>query len=95
MPQPAATLSLRSLFLRVYLPFAGAYFLSYLYRTVNAVVGPVIAADLSLTAGDLGLLSAAYFIMFAAIQLPLGIALDRFGPRRVQATLRSWCWGAC
>lgn len=83
----AARLGALSLFLRVYLPFAGAYFLSYLYRTVNAVVGPLIAVDLNLTAGDLGLLSSAYFIMFAAVQLPLGIALDRFGPRRVQTVL--------
>ena len=83
----ATSLGPRALFLRVYLPFAGAYFLSYLYRTVNAVVGPVIAEDLQLSASDLGLLSAAYFIMFSAIQLPLGIALDRFGPRRVQTCL--------
>ena len=61
---------LPGLFLRVYLPFAGAYFLSYLYRTVNAVVGPLIATDLNLSAGELGLLSSAYFIMFAAVQLP-------------------------
>ncbi len=75
------------LLLRVYLPFAAAYFLSYLFRTVNAVVGPVIADELALSAGDLGLLTSAYFIMFAAIQLPLGVALDRFGPRRVQTVL--------
>jgi len=72
---------------RVYLPFAAGYFLSYLYRTVNAVVGPVIADDLALSATDLGLLSSTYFIMFSAVQLPLGIALDRFGPRRVQTVL--------
>jgi len=82
-----ATLRLPALLGRVYLPFAAAYFLSYLYRTVNAVVGPVIAAELNLTAGDLGLLTSAYFIMFAGVQLPLGLALDRYGPRRVQATL--------
>ncbi len=87
MKDGATTLEPFSLFLRVYLPFAGAYFLSYLYRTVNVVVGPVIAGELQLSASDLGLLSAAYFIMFAAIQLPLGIALDRFGPRRVQTGL--------
>ncbi len=84
--QPAP-LRLPALLARVYLPFAAAYFLSYLYRTVNAVVGPVIAAELNLSASDLGLLTSAYFIMFAGIQLPLGLALDRYGPRRVQATL--------
>ncbi len=76
-----------ALLLRVYLPFAAAYFLSYLYRTVNAVVGPHIADELGLSAGDLGLLTSAYFIMFAAVQLPLGLALDRYGPRRTQACL--------
>ena len=81
------TLGLPALLARVYLPFAAAYFLSYLYRTVNAVVGPQIADELGLGAGELGLLTSAYFIMFAAVQLPLGLALDRYGPRRVQAVL--------
>lgn len=80
-------ISLPMLLARVYLPFAAAYFLSYLYRTVNSVVGPVIADELHLGAAELGLLTSAYFIMFAAVQLPLGLALDRYGPRRVQAVL--------
>jgi MFS family permease len=76
-----------TLVLRIYLPFAAAYFLSYLYRTVNSVVGPVIADEMKLSAGDLGFLTSAYFIMFSAIQIPLGVALDRYGPRRVHGTL--------
>jgi MFS family permease len=76
-----------TLVLRIYLPFAAAYFLSYLYRTVNSVVGPVIADEMKLSAGDLGFLTSAYFIMFAAVQIPLGVALDRYGPRRVHGTL--------
>ena len=81
------SLALPMLLARVYLPFAAAYFLSYLYRTVNSVVGPVIAEELQLGAAELGLLTSAYFIMFAGVQLPLGLALDRYGPRRVQAVL--------
>lgn len=76
-----------TLVLRIYLPFAAAYFLSYLYRTVNSVVGPVIADEMNLSAGDLGFLTSAYFIMFSAVQIPLGVALDRYGPRRVHGTL--------
>ena len=87
LPGDAAAPRLPWLLARVYLPFAAAYFLSYLYRTVNAVVGPIIADDLGLTASDLGLLTSAYFIMFAGVQLPLGLALDRWGPRRTQASL--------
>lgn len=75
------------LWLKLFLPFAGAYFLSYLYRTVNAVIGPVLTQDLGLGAADLGLLTSAYFLAFAAAQLPLGILLDRFGARRVESGL--------
>ena len=75
------------LWTRLFLPFSCAYFLSYLYRTVNAVVGPVLSTELSLGAADLGLLTSAYFITFGSTQLPLGIMLDRFGARRVESAL--------
>ncbi len=73
--------------LRIFLPFAAGYFLSYAYRTINAVLSPHLAVDLGLNASDLGLLTSVYFLTFAAFQLPLGLLLDRFGPRRVEATL--------
>jgi MFS family permease len=73
--------------LRIFLPFAGGYFLSYLYRTVNAVIAPDLALDLGIAPSALGLLTAAYFIAFASAQLPLGVLLDRFGPRRIEALL--------
>jgi MFS family permease len=75
------------IFARVALPFIAGYFLSYVYRMINAVLGPTLAAEFGLTAGGLGLLSAVYFLSFALFQLPLGLLLDRFGPRRVNATL--------
>ncbi|MBL8415135.1 MAG: MFS transporter [Propionivibrio sp.] len=75
------------LWIRLFLPFAGAYFLSYLFRTANAVIGPVLSDELTLGAADLGLLTSAYFLAFGAAQLPLGVLLDRFGPRRVEAAL--------
>ena len=75
------------LWFRLFLPFAGAYFLSYHFRTANAVVGPVLSSELSLGAADLGLLTSAYFLSFGLAQLPLGILLDRYGPRRVESGL--------
>jgi MFS family permease len=72
---------------RLLLPFALAYFLSYLLRNVNAVVAPQLAHDFQLDAGELGALTAIYFLGFAAIQIPLGACLDRFGPVRVQVPL--------
>lgn len=73
--------------LRIFLPFALGYFLSYLYRTINAVLAPNLAADIGVDPSGLGLLTAAYFITFAAFQLPLGVLLDRYGPRRIEAAL--------
>lgn len=69
------------------LPFGLGYFFSYLFRAVNAVVAPDLVRELGLTATELGLLTAAYLAAFALFQLPLGMLLDRFGPRRVQAAL--------
>jgi predicted MFS family arabinose efflux permease len=67
----------------VFLAFAFAYFLSALLRAVTATLAPVFSVELGLQAADLGLLAGAYFFGFAAMQLPSGKALDRFGPRRV------------
>lgn len=80
---PSAT----QLFLRVFLPFAFVYFLSYIVRGVNAVIFPYLERDIGVTAADLGLLTSAFFLFFAACQPMLGVALDRYGPRRLQTTL--------
>ncbi len=84
--RPAAESLIRA-GLTVFLPFAAGYFLSYLYRSVNAVIADDLTASLDLDGTALGLLTATYFITFAAIQVPLGMLLDRFGPRRVEAVL--------
>ncbi|MGA8052221.1 MAG: MFS transporter, partial [Burkholderiales bacterium] len=75
------------IFLRVAAPFIAGFFVSYVYRAVNAVLGPTLAHEFGLSAGGLGLLTSVYFFSFALFQLPLGLLLDRFGPRRVNATL--------
>lgn len=83
----AMALSSTAVAWRIFLPFAAGYFLSYLYRAINAALSPYLATELRLDATDLGLLTSVYFLTFAAFQLPLGVLLDRFGPRRVEATL--------
>lgn len=71
----------------LFLVFAFTYFLSALLRAVTATLAPVFSTELGLQAADLGLLAGAYFFGFAAMQLPLGKALDHFGPRRTLAVL--------
>jgi MFS family permease len=46
-----------------------------------------LTGELGLSAADLGLLTSAYFLMFAAVQLPCGVLLDRYGPRLVDSAL--------
>ncbi len=73
--------------LAVFLPFAAGYHVSYLFRTINAMLSDRLTGELQLTAPELGTLTSAYFIAAALAQLPLGMALDRFGPRRVQTVM--------
>ncbi len=82
----ARTASL-NLGLRLFLPFAAGYFLSYLLRNVNAVIAPELTRELGVSAAQLGLLTSAYLLTFGAFQLPLGILLDRYGSRRVETVL--------
>jgi MFS family permease len=72
---------------RVTFPLAAANFMNQAARTVMAIVGPVLAVELDLSAVELGVLAACLFASYAVVQLPLGVALDAFGPRRVQAVL--------
>ena len=71
----------------VLLPFAAGYYLSYLFRTINALIAGDLTAELNLSAADLGFLTSVYFLVFAAVQLPLGALLDRYGPRTIQSAL--------
>jgi type IV secretory pathway TrbF-like protein/predicted MFS family arabinose efflux permease len=73
--------------LRVFLPFTAAFFMAYLFRSINALIASDLSAELALDAADMGLLTSVYFLTFAALQVPVGVWLDRYGPRRVEATL--------
>ena len=71
-------------FVRVTLPLTGLSFINQAGRGVMAVVGPVMAVEYSLSASELGLLASMLFFAYCLWQLPLGVLLDMFGPRRVQ-----------
>jgi sugar phosphate permease len=75
------------LFARIYFPLALGYAISYFYRNANAIIEGDLILELGLGAADLGLLTSVYFISFAAFQLPLGVLLDRYGPRRTESIL--------
>lgn len=61
---------------------ASIYMVSQFLRNSVGVIAPNLAQEMGLSASEIGLLSSVFFIAFAAAQIPLGMALDRFGPRR-------------
>jgi MFS family permease len=72
---------------RVLVPLGAAFLLSNFFRSLNAVLSPYLIADLHLTARSLGLITSVYFFTSAVFQAPLGLFMDRYGPRRVQGAL--------
>jgi sugar phosphate permease len=86
-PESASTNAGFRVFLVVTLPLAALNLLNQASRTVMSIIGPVLAVEFALSASELGLLSACMFAAYAAAQLPVGIALDVLGPRRIQAAL--------
>lgn len=67
--------------IRVVLSLYALYLMSMFYRSTNAVLAPVLRTEMGVTADQLGLLTGTFFIAFAVMQIPLGLFLDRFGPR--------------
>ena len=63
------------------------YVLSQFYRAFLAVLAPVLGRELGVTASDLALSSGLWFFSFAVMQIPVGIALDRIGPRATASVL--------
>jgi MFS family permease len=82
MTAPRASVSL-------FLTFTAGYFLSYFLRSANAVLAPDLQRDVGLGPADLGLMTSLFFAAYAAAQVPVGVALDRWGPRGVAVSLMS------
>ena len=63
------------------------FILSQFYRASMAVISSDLIRDLQLNASDLSLLSSVFFYAFALVQIPIGLTLDRFGPRLTMSVL--------
>jgi len=70
---------------RVFVFFSLGYLTSYVFRGLNIGFGPYLSAEMGLSASDLGVLTSLYFLGFALMQVPAGLLLDTWGPRRVNA----------
>ncbi|MBC6442593.1 MAG: MFS transporter [Rhodobacteraceae bacterium] len=68
-----------------------AYIMSQFYRAFLAVLAPELQADIGTTPADLSLASGLWFLCFASMQIPVGEALDRIGPRLTASVLHLLC----
>lgn len=64
-----------------------AYVLSQFFRAFLAVLTPALGLDIGATPDDLAFASGLWFLTFAAMQIPVGWALDTIGPRKTAAAL--------
>lgn len=67
------------------------YFYECLLLVSPSVMSSELMRDLSLTGQTLGILSGIYFYSYAFMQLPGGVMLDYFGPRRLLTIATSIC----
>lgn len=66
----------------IFAVMASASLISSLQQVGLAVVSGEVAASLSADAASLGLLTAAFFFTYAAMQLPAGLLIDSFSSRK-------------
>ena len=68
----------------------GVLVLGFFLMSFNRVTTGVLAEDLTrafgLTATELSVLHSSFFYVYAPLQLPAGLLVDRYGPRRVSST---------
>jgi len=71
----------------IFCVFAFGFFISNLLRSITATLTPVLTSEFDLSAGNLGLLAGGYFLGFSLMQIPAGLLLDKYGPKKVVAYL--------
>ena len=64
-----------------------AFMASQFFRVSNAVIAPELMRTLAITSEAMGVITGAYFLAFGIMQIPTGMLLDRFGPRRTMSGL--------
>jgi len=75
------------LILLVFCPFAVGYFLSFFFRNINAVIAPRPGGRVLASRRRPRLLDRGLPAGLRGFQLPLGVLLDRYGPRHVVGAL--------
>ena len=68
---------------------------SQILRSSMGVLAPDLMREMGFAPEALGLLTGVFFVVYAAMQVPMGVALDRYGPRRVAAVSLCFAVAGC
>lgn len=71
------------------------YVVSQFLRNSVGVIAPNLGQEFALTPDDLGVLASSFFLAFALAQIPLGAAIDRFGPKACMLLLSLLAAAGC
>ena len=74
-------------FFFIMLVLCAGYTVSQFLRTSIGVLSPNMMNDFNINHNDMGLLGGVFFLSFAIFQIPAGILIDRFGPRKVMSSV--------
>ena len=83
----ARTEAIRGQAWRIFFVLCAGFVASQFFRVSNAVIAPELMRSLTISPEAMGVVTGAFFLAFAAAQLPAGVLLDRFGPRRTMSSL--------
>ncbi|TNE33510.1 MAG: MFS transporter, partial [Alphaproteobacteria bacterium] len=76
-----------ALALKIITTLSFVYISSNFYRSSISVIAPDIMDEMGLTHEQLGIVGGIFFIAFAIFQIPVGIFLDRYGPKKTICVL--------
>ena len=80
-------LKYKNQFFNIMLVLCAGYTVSQFLRTSLGVLSPNLMHDFNINPNNMGLLGGVFFLSFAIFQIPAGILIDKYGPRKVMSSV--------
>lgn len=80
-------LNYKNQFFYIMFVLCAGYTVSQFLRTSIGVLSPTLMYDFNINPNNMGLLGGVFFLSFAIFQIPAGILIDKYGPRKVMSVV--------
>ena len=80
-------LKYKNQFFYIMLVLCAGYTVSQFLRTSLGVLSPNLMHDFNINPNNMGLLGGVFFLSFAIFQIPAGILIDKYGPRKIMSSV--------